>query len=318
MRNATQVLEPETAVGFKRILLATDFSDISRRAMGYAAELARQYGSELFVVHVLPAVREAIPMEPLPREMNPPLVGAEERMKALGESIPDIEHHLLVEQGPAAQVLSRLVQDEDIDLLVVGTHGRSGVKKLALGSVAEEVSRRVDCPVLTVGCKTPCPAHTEPTFHRILFATDFGAGAVRAVPLVAGLAERYGSRLILLHMVTPLPMVDSGVAAYGSYGVPGYLSEDAAKWEEDRKRESVSKLLQTLPTGTKLAHEPEYVVGAERAPEGILLAAATRNVDLIVMGVHRTASPGAVARLPWAVAHHVISKAKCPVLTVRS
>lgn len=127
-------------IGFKQVLVATDFSDGSQRALFYAIAIARRYGSALSVVHAIPPEpRDQIPLGPLPRELNRRRLEAEEEMKHLGEKVQmkDLDHSLLLEQGPVWDVLASVIQREKADLLVLGTRGRGGLKKLALGSVAE-------------------------------------------------------------------------------------------------------------------------------------------------------------------------------------
>jgi len=230
-------------------------------------------------------------------------------------ALKDFDHHLLIEKGPVADVLAWVVEEENIDLLVLGTHGRGGLKKLALGSVTEETLRLVPCPVLTIGQNVVPLTTEEPTFQRILFATDFGGGTAKALPLALALAQKHRARLILVHLVPPMPMVGAGTVAFGG---PMYLPDEITNWEAKKKQASVRKLLQLVPSDANLPFAPEYVVAIDSAPEGILSTASAHNVDLIVMGANRTVSAHAMAHMPWSVAHRVICEARCPVLTVRS
>jgi nucleotide-binding universal stress UspA family protein len=317
MATMAQATEQQQGLGFKRILIATDFSDISERALAYSLQVARLYGSELFVVHAVPpAVLGPIPVEPLPKELDLPRFEAEQQMKHLAHSpsMADLTHHLRIEQGFASDVLPQLIALEEIDLLVLGTHGRRGVKKLALGSVAEGVLRSVECPVLTVGQDVVFPSGIL-GFRRILFASDFGAGAAKAFAFALSMAQKYQATLVLVHAVPPMPVMAAGEAAYGP---PGYLVEEMMAWEAGEKEAGTKKLRKLIPVGTELAHEPEYIVRIDAAANGILSAAADRNVDLIVMGVKRVPSPRAAAHTPWSVAHQVLCRARCPVLTVRN
>jgi len=144
MSAVAQIRDQKQSIEFKHILAATDFSDASQRALAYALAIARRYGSALSVVHAIPPEpREPIPIEPLPRELNRRRLEAEQQMKHLGEEarIDGLTDHLLVEKGRVWDVLASVIQRENVDLLVLGTRGRGGLKKLALGSVAEEVLR---------------------------------------------------------------------------------------------------------------------------------------------------------------------------------
>jgi len=159
-------------VDFKRVLLATDFSEASERALTYALALVARYGSDLFIVHATePQPREPIPLDPLPRELDRARIEAEREMKRIGKSakLRDVPHNMIVQRGEVWDVLSGIIEREHIDLLVMGTHGRRGFTKLALGSVAEEVLHLAPCAVLTVGPNVePAPSGAvDPTAERV-------------------------------------------------------------------------------------------------------------------------------------------------------
>jgi nucleotide-binding universal stress UspA family protein len=316
MSTAAQIPDQKQSVGFKQVLIATDFSDASQGALDYAVAIARRYSSALSVVHAIPPdPREPIPIYPAPRELDRDRLEAEQQMKQLGEKagIHDLNHHLLLEQGLVWDVLAEVIQRENVDLLVLGTHGRGGLKKLALGSVAEEVLRLAPYPVLTIGPNVPLAGSGTTEFKRILFATDFGPTSAKALPYALSLAEDYGAKLVLLHMVPPMPISELGPVAYS----PAFYGAQAlTKWQETTRDESARKLRELLPPHTKLAAEPEYVVGMDYLSEGILDVAAAQRIGLIVMGANRTPSPRVAAHIPWALTHAVICQAKCPVLTV--
>ena len=315
MSPLAQIHHQKQSVGFKQVLIATDFSDGSRQALAYAIAIARRYSAALSVVHaIVPEPRQPIPLEALPRELNHRRLEAEQEMKNLGEEarIDDLNHHLLLERGRVWDVLGSVIQRESIDLLVLGTHGRGGLKKLALGSVAEEVFRLAPCPVLTVGPHVRPADSDSVEFRRILFATDFGVAANKAFPYALSLAEDYQAKLVLLHMVPPMPVADLGPAVYGS---SCYAAEEYTNWQRATRDESMRKLRKLLPPGAELAAEPEYVAGMGFLPEGILELAAAQRIDLIVMGANRTSSARMAAHIPWALTHEVICRAECPVLT---
>lgn len=316
MSTVAQIPDQKQSVGFKQVLIATDFSDASQGAFDYAVAIARRYSSALSVVHAIPPdPREPIPIYPAPRELDRTRLEAEQQIKQLGEDarIHDLNPHLLLEQGPVWDVLGGVIQRENVDLLVLGTRGRGGLKKLALGSVAEEVLRLAPCPVLTIGPNVPLAGSGTTEFKRILFATDFGPTSAKTFPYALSLAEDYGAKLVLLHMVPPMPMPELGPAAYA----PAFYGAQAlTKWQETTRDESARKLRELLPPNTKLAAEPEYVVGMDYLPEGILNVAAAHKIELIIMGANRTPSPRVAAHMPWALTHEVICHAKCPVLTV--
>jgi len=309
--SATAQISEQKLLGFKHILIATDFSPASELATEYALGIARRYGSQLTLVHALsPEPREPIPMDS-PRDLDGERFKAEQRMTELTEKVTKtgVSSRLRIERGRIWDVLSSLIQREDVDLLVLGTHGRGGIKKLALGSVAEEVLRRADCPVLTVGPKVADAASAD--FRRILFATDFGPASAKALPYALSLAEGQGGKVVIVHMIRPMPAIAT------AYAPAGCAAEDLIEWETTAKQDSLKKLKKLVPPETKLVVPPEYVIRTDFLPEGILNAAAEHEVDLIVMGANRAQSARAISHIPWAVTYHVIREARCPVLTLR-
>lgn len=300
----------------KKILMAADFSAASDRALGYAIGLARRFGAEISIVHAIPSEpREAVPMDPIPPALDRNRIEAESEMHRLEVELElkGLGHRVSVEHGAVWDVISSAIAKDDPDLLVLGTHGRGAVKRLALGSVAEEVIRLASCPVLTVGPKA-LPANTNKTsFQSILFATDFGTASVKAFPYATFLAKSCKAKLTLLHMLPPVDATSGGIMAYG---LAAYAAEDLVAWQSRIREESRKKLRALVSSSAGLAIEPEYVVSTDFLPEGILESASTHGADLIVMGANSTRSLRLATHTPWAVVHHVLCEAKCPVLTV--
>jgi len=308
-----ETIELKQSVTFKNILLATDFSEVSRRAVPYAAAIASRYGSKIYLVHVIPPeARMPIPIEPLPPELDYGRVKAEREMTNFlrGDVLGDIPHEVLLEQGPIWDALSALIERDEIDLLVLGTHGRGGLKKVILGSVAEELFRLASCPVLTVGPAVPAEPAGSKEFRRILFATDFGPASLNALQYAISLATENKARLMLLHVVMPVPVLD-----VGPYW---YAGTDLVEQQKREKARYLGRLKDLIPPEANLPFDPEFLVDFDFTPDAIVKIAADFQADLIVMGVNQAASARASAHLPWATAHAVVCHAKCPVLTVRS
>jgi nucleotide-binding universal stress UspA family protein len=312
-------MQPETTsrqICFRRILVGTDFSEPSRRALAYALLLARRYGSEIKIVHAIPPEpHELIPLDPLPSELNRRQLQAKAEVERLEQEAGnrEVRHAIEIMSGDVSEVMASVIDRDGTDLLVLGTRGRGGLKKFALGSVAEQAVRLASCPVLTVGPRVRNP-EAGTFFKSILFATDFGAASTRAFPLALGIAEEYGSKLALIHMLPPMSFADIGP---GGYGAAAYSEKDLVTWHERLREESVKKLQALIPPGARLAAEPVYIVETNFLPDGILEAAAVHSSDLIVMGANQTRSARMAAHLPFAVLHEIICKAGCPVLTVR-
>src|SRR5215469_5418906 len=275
---------------FNRIVMATDFSAASRHAWDYALAIARRYNSEITIVHaILPEPRRSIPMDPLPRELSRERLSAEEEMGRFRKEVlsANAAHHIVIGQGSAWEVISSIIDREHPDLLVLGTHGRGSLKKLALGSVAEEVLRLAPCPVLTVGPKALPPRSDAADFKSILFATDFGIASAKAFPYALFFVEDCRAKLIMLHMAPPVPAAAIGPAAYG----PGATYVDLTEWYNRVREEGSRKLMELIPKNARLSAQPEYIVTADFVAEGILDAATLHGAELIIMGANPTRSP---------------------------
>lgn len=299
MSSATSLPVPAFAAPkIANILLPTDFSDCSRAALPYARALAQHYGSIIYVVHVAaPEETGGIPVAHMPAELRAVRERAEAQMESFlaGDALACVEHHASVECGPVSDIVTALIQQHDIDLVVIGTHGRRGVKKIVIGSVAEDIFRLSPCPVLTIGPEVKNTGLAAGALTHLLYATDFSSGSLQVLPYAVSLAQQTGARLTLLHAIE-----DSSEVLWT------YLNDAIAG-----ARQRLSELL------PESAAE-DIVVACGPAGEAILNVAEMRQAGLIVMGAHRAAAHTSVTHLPWATASLVVSRATCPVLTVRS
>lgn len=143
---------------FERILFPSDFSDLSLHALGHARSLAETYGAELHVIHVVDEAYQywmamgpnSLPVGPSPEELVAASTHEIEKFvkEHLGDSPLRVKTQVLV--GRPFMEIIRYARENNIDLIVLGTHGRSGLKYALLGSVAEKVVRKSPCPVLTI------------------------------------------------------------------------------------------------------------------------------------------------------------------------
>jgi len=290
-----------TRIELQNILFATDFSTSAQSALSFALDLARRYGAGLYTVNVLPHLPFVEAPQPDPEQSK---LWSKQQLAALigSESFKGVQHEELIEEGEIPQVLSKLVRKYDIDLIVIGTGGRKGLGKLLLGSVAEEVFRNAQCPVLTVGPHAT-RWEVDGNLRHILYATDFGPESVHGLPYAISLAEENRARLTLLH-VAPEPGVALPEPEPGTEPVVD-PSEVVASTEK--------QLRALIPEGTQLWHEPQYMVQFGYAAEMIVKIAA-QTVDMIVLGVKR---PAALTKhLGAGVAYKVACEAPCPVLSV--
>ncbi len=217
-------------------------------------------------------------------------IDAEREKQKILASFLEIRPQVLIKRGELWSNLAAVIEANEIDLVVIGTSGRSGIAKLFLGSTAEEIFRKATCPVLTIGPHSPAEPCTD--IRTILFATDLKSQSM-AAPYAISLAQEYQACLILLHVIEPQEVPDHSRFA--------------------------ALLRNLVPTEAEFWCSPECVVERGSAAEDILDLATHRDVDLIVMGARHLGSlPGAATHLSITTAHKVVSQAPCPVLTVRN
>ena len=289
-------------VGFGRLLFPTDFSPCSDRALTHLLRIAAAYRSHVVILHVLPPespARSETMSDFAPRLFDISRHEAEKHMRTLENSavLAQVEHSDLLESGDLRDVLENTIRRRDVDLVVIGTHGRGGMKKLLLGSIAEEVSRRVPCAVMIVGPRVPA-APPDSSFRQILYATEFATGSLNALRYALSIAQKYRAGLMLLHVCSFMeggPLVDSDTVLV-------------------QERERLKAL---VPENIELATPLAVITRIGTKTEAILATASECNADLIIMGVHSTHALTAATHFPWTVAHQVICQATCPVLTVR-
>jgi nucleotide-binding universal stress UspA family protein len=282
-------------VSMKNVLFATDFSRHSNDALPYVVSIARKYGSKVFAVHV----HSTSPLGGHPPTVELQAVAAQARREAaaslteLETPLSGIPHEFVVRLGDIWGELSSLVEDKGIDLIVVGTHGRSGAGKLLMGSVAERILREAPCPVLSVGPNVSGEPGSIADIHTILYPTDFSTESMAAFPYALSLAQEDQARLYLLH-VMPAPLDDL---------------------QEASLRGHVRAL---VPAEAKLWCEPKALVESGDPPEVILDVAEELGVDLIILGIkHVSRFAGTRTHLGMATAYKIVRQSICPVLTVR-
>jgi nucleotide-binding universal stress UspA family protein len=285
-----------TRIAISNILLATDFSEVSQAALGYACNLARLYGSRIFITHVVahePYL--SLPLEPIPVDLDLFWNREKQNMASFVASklLEEIPHENILQRGELWNVISDVIEQHHIDLAVVGTHGRQGLKKVFLGSAAEKIYRQAKCPVLTIRPEVAASRGTAWHLKQILFATDFSETSLHALPYALSLAEENQATLISLH-VAPL--------------IPYQYKESIT----DTTRKRLEGLMPAAPCCTL-----DFVVSFDFPAQGILEIARDREADLIVLGVNRRAAAGLSSHLPWSTASDVVSSGPCPVLTVR-
>jgi nucleotide-binding universal stress UspA family protein len=293
-----ETLEIVKSVTLNKILFATDFSPYSEAALPYALRLVNQYDAKLYATHVLspdaylwaaPESWSTLDADPEQREQI--------AVACLEKHLRDAPHKVLSAVGDISDVLFRLIQDNQIDLLVLGTHGRTGLSKLFLGSVAEKIFRHSPIPVLTVGPDVP-RRKTVTEFSRIVLATDLSDESLAALPVAVSLMQARRARLSVLHV---LEGSGAGTVGWGA----------SADFAMRRMREMV-------PFDPDLGICPDYAVEFGPAADQVLRYSEEHDADVIVL---RVRSPhgglGTAGNLTQTTSGRIVGHATCPVLTVR-
>jgi len=292
-----QAVQARTRITLKNILFATDFSQAADAAAPIAIQIARRYGAKVYGVHVNRFDDYTVAA---PNACAAMAEAAEKETKEdagrLNEQLQGVEHEVVIGEGSLWEVLSNVIQQKEIDLVVVGTRGRTGFGKTLLGSVAEQILRQSPCPVLTVGPHVNPWSDEYVKMREIVYATDLATDTPVAAPYAISLAQENQAHLVLLHVIEdpkPGDLVDS----------PEGVNLKARK------------LQQLVTEQAGLWCEPTYIVEQGPAAEKILDVANRRHTDLIVLGARP--AKGLATHLNMGTVHKVLSQATCPVLTVR-
>ena len=297
-------------VDVRHILCPVDFSGFSARALEHATRLARFFDADLHVLHAVPIVLDVVEPYPpvLPDIMKASVEAAREEllrfvapMRARHERI-----RTSVEEGDAASAIQQLAAELPADMVVMGTHGRTGLGRAVLGSVAERVMHHVACPVLTVSDKA-AGTRPGPPFHRILCATDLQPSSGATVEYALALAGESDAEVELLHVVESLPAEASSAApsmraADSDTVVHALIEEAQVRLDELAQRPAASWCNVTSRVATG------------EAWRAIVEHARAGQTELIVIGAHA----GALARAFFgSTASRVVRNAPCAVLLLK-
>lgn len=291
---------------FRSILIAVDFSEASHEAFRAACSLG--YGGEgrVVVLNVLEPRYEPEPGGGFGAQSARYLRVARDRSdheatrEQLREAYAPV-HPLEVEyqtrEGDAAEEILRASNEIDCDLIVLGTHGRKGLRRLLAGSVAEEVLRKAQRPVLAL--RSQGVARGEQPILTILHPTDFSEASEASLRVARLLAREHGARLVLLH-VTPTQVVVDGMMAVGI--------------DPQAELDSL-QMIRSRIDGPDLKEPVEIRLENGSAAFQILLVAEKIKADLIVMGTHGRSGLGRL--FMGSEAETVLRRANCPVLAVK-
>ncbi len=287
-----------TTIGIHRLLIATDLSHQSEAVVRCGIEFARQFGAHAEIAYVLPTEEYALAgpegliagRDAARRD----LLELKSRLRRDTAYDDDSDEGVILLEGPAAECLLQYARDQRADLMVVGTHGRSGLGKILLGSVAEKIFRHSQVPVLTIG---PNCHHAQRwnAVKEILAPCDLTAKSHPAVWFACEMARAHHSRLTVLYVVEG--------ASEGTRADPERVKAGI--------RERLSNIVGRRADGLNLNYRIKF---GGVAPT-ILDEASEAKAELVVLGVRP--SSGVLDRFQWPVAYELVREATCPVLTIR-
>ena len=298
-------------VQFKNILCATDFSDFSNHTVNYGVALAKEFGAKLTICHVIDLSSVAIygefQLDPIGQQ-NRIMEDASAQLQELTGSQP-IAWEPLITVGKPADEIVRAVEEKEIDLVISATRGRSGFKRLILGSVTERLMHTLTCPLLVVRShehefvKTP---EKEIKLKKILVGCDFSPDSDQAFKYGVSLAQEFEAELHLAHVIEPPAQ-------------PNLVREEnlvSEEIQEDYYNRLINKLKDMVPKEAANWCIPQTSILEGNAYEELVKYADTRDIDMIVLGVR---GHGLVKTLfLGSTTDRVIRNSPCPVLSVSS
>ncbi len=287
----------------KRILVPTDFSQPSFAAIPYARAVARHFGAELHLLHVVDTTQYASKSLALPlvspAELNRPLL---KRLKAVASKYEaDGKIHVMEpREGRAYNEICAAACELNAGLIVIATHGNTGLKHVFLGSTAERVVQHSPCPLLVVRQQAGDYDERSARLRRILVPIDFSSCSQLAFDCGVALARDFGAELRLVHVIDPhsYPFGDQ------------YAALDANRLMQST-RNSAQREMREMARQAKVQFSVQNRKGS---PAKEICSAANKDVDLIVTSTHGRTGLGHV--LIGSVAEHVIRNAPCPVLVL--
>lgn len=286
-----------TSTSYAKLLFTTDFSPTSFKALPFAAAVARTFSSELHLLYALTRDQYMFAVPEFPQEIA--TVSEDEARARLNKIKDSRELEGVNVAAPLAfrrglKDLADKIACDEIDLVVMATHGSKGFRHVLLGSVTEDMIRTSPCPVLTIGPHLSVRADATFQPQHVLFATDGTTDSFRAMSHAIRFARKAGCSLTLVQV---LPKGHENSPEANAYAA---LMQDA--------------LHRALPVTAIKECNPEIVVCFGNPVEEILNIARERGTELIVMGARSTANKRTFSR---SVSYGVITEANCPVLTVR-
>jgi nucleotide-binding universal stress UspA family protein len=296
----------------KKILFPTDFSRCADQALAHAVFYAEKYNAELHLLHIITLFTDQ------PDLLNQEFSEIDDmiqkmELKADRQMVEVIHNHssdklkiikTCKRAISAAPAILEYASENDIDMIVMGTHGRRGLGHLFLGSVAEEVVRMALCPVFTL--RETEEIKPIKAYDKILVPVDFSEHSGTALSYAKRIADAYDAQLQVLHVIEE--------TMHPAFSLAGKTSIfDLVPTIKDDSRNRIEKML-TESNGPEVKSEI-FITGGKAAPE-IIKFARMHNSDLIVISTHGLT--GLDHFLLGSVTEKVVRRVHCPVFTVRT
>jgi len=294
----------------KKILFPTDFSECANYAFNYSLILAEKYKAELVMLHAIVMFQED-PNNPdyrfpdLTESYKTIEKASHKEFDRLCSKWKKLKIKKVVVRGfsPAEEIL-QYAEDKKIDLIVMGTHGRSAISRFFLGSTAEKVVRFSICPVITLR-EEPKEFIKTRRYGRILFPTDYSEYAQKALKWAVELTKDYGSELDVLHVIEQnIP------PQYYSAGISSIFELD-----RELKKRAMKALTRFLKGVDKKEVNVKRFIREGKSDVDIVKFAEKRSIDLIVIASHGMS--GIERLLMGSTTERVVRRASCPVLTIK-
>jgi nucleotide-binding universal stress UspA family protein len=296
---------------FKNILCATDFSDFSNHTVSYGVALAKEFEAKLFICHVIDLSSVAIygefQLDPVGQQ-NRIMEDANAQLEDLTGNQP-VAWEPLITVGKPADEIARAVEEKEIDLVITATRGRSGLKRIILGSVTERLMRTLACPLLVMSSPEHDPVGTadrEFKLKKILVGCDFSPDSGQAFNHGLSLAQEFQSELHLAHVIEPPAQPDL------------LKGETSVTFEirEDYRDLLTNKLKDMVPEEAGNWCTPQTSLLEGQPYEELVNYAESNDIDMIVLGVR---GHGLVKTLfLGSTTDRVVRRSPCPVLSVSS
>jgi len=296
-------------VQFQNILCATDFSDFSNHTVNYGVALAKEFDAKLVVCHVIDLSSVAIygefQLDPVGQQ-NRIIEDAKEQLEAVTDC-QTVEWEPLITVGKPADEILRAVEDKSIDLVISATRGRSGLKRLILGSVTERLMLTLPCPLLVLRR----PEHEfvgvpEQAFKlkKILVGCDFSPDSGQALEHALSLAQEFEAELHLANVIEPPTQPN----------FPKADTSATAEIREDYRNLLNQKLKDLVPQEARNWCTPQTSILKGQPYEELAGYAESNHIDMIVMGIR---GHGLVKTLfLGSTTDRVVRRSPCPVLSV--